>query len=501
VIAARAVTVLLLGLGGLGGCSDGAAVGEACHRHSDCESTLQCTKSTCRPRCVRAPDCGDGYSCDEDGLCVAAHGGPGATCKSEVDCAPGLSCQIEVVDQNRIRSRCAAQNLGAPAGAGCVIDADCRNGTCALGRCADLCRVTRDCASGESCMSIPHVGADGTPFDGCLPSSGVLSWTIPPSSGEILLPVPNRAEHASLVISTAAPRAAGAVSVVSPSGRLLYKPCSSVLDVTCSEAEQHEQFFQNPIRHQRASGISVLALPSTSVAFETGAYRVRAMSFFGDDTPGPAPALTAVVRIAPASTLDLHFYFLDLDQHPCAAAFGNAKLDRTSAQVEAYFQDDFLDNLGDIFKEAGLDLGKVTYEDIDRPDLDGLEIGKASSLFKLGKYERGVNVFFVRNLSPIGIQAYGPSPGPGGLAGTAKSGIIVGLDTLCYRSWKQLARLTAHEIARYMGLYNNVEMGGKTDAILDSDTSPDNLMFYSELGGKALSPGQRDILRRSPVLR
>ena len=86
----------------------------------------------------------------------------------------------------------------------------------------------------------------------------------------------------------------------------------------------------------------------------------------------------------------------------------------------------------------------------------------------------------------------------------AGSGIVIGVDTLCYRSWQDLARLTAHEVARYMGLYDNVEIDPThTDPIHDNDAQDPstNLMFYSELGGYSLSPGQRDILTRSPVLR
>ncbi len=52
-----------------------------------------------------------------------------------------------------------------------------------------------------------------------------------------------------------------------------------------------------------------------------------------------------------------------------------------------------------------------------------------------------------------------------------------------------------------MGLYRNIDIGGQLDGIDDSDESSENLMFYSELGGAALSPGQREILHRSPVLR
>ena len=89
--------------------------------------------------------------------------------------------------------------------------------------------------------------------------------------------------------------------------------------------------------------------------------------------------------------------------------------------------------------------------------------------------------------------------------------IVIGLDTLCFRSWQQLARLTAHEIARYMGLSHNIELATDDmgmpyhDLIGDTPESGDettnNLMFFSELGGTDISPGQRDILTRSGVLR
>ena len=204
--------------------------------------------------------------------------------------------------------------------------------------------------------------------------------------------------------------------------------------------------------------------------------------------------------------LDLHFYFLDLDDHPCSAAFGDS-LTAATAQTAPFFQNDFLGMLRQVFAHGGVTLGAMTYEDLrDHPDLDGLDVNDAPSLLALGAHDGGINVFFVRTLSPVGLQALGPSPGPAGLAGTPGSGIVMGADTLCYRTWPQVARLTAHELARYMGLYDNVEIDDsdatpRRDPILDSDTSDANLMYFSELGGTDLSPGQRDILSRSPVLR
>ena len=87
----------------------------------------------------------------------------------------------------------------------------------------------------------------------------------------------------------------------------------------------------------------------------------------------------------------------------------------------------------------------------------------------------------------------------------------IGLDTLCYRSWTELARITTRELARYMGLYPNIEEEFvlpdltkpeiRRDPIVDSDDSSTNLMYNSELGGSELSDGQRFVLTRSPVLR
>jgi hypothetical protein len=210
--------------------------------------------------------------------------------------------------------------------------------------------------------------------------------------------------------------------------------------------------------------------------------------------------------------LVLHFYFLNLEDHPCAPAFGAAgMLDAAIANSSTFFQNDFLGKLRQVFAHGGVALGTLSYEDCcaddsgviqAHPDLDGLDIANAGALLALGKHRSGVNVFFVRSLAPVGLQAFGPNPGPAGLAGTAQSGLIISLDTLCYRSWNDLARLTAHELARYMGLYDNVELDpSQRDPISDSDGSSENLMFYSEFGGAELSQGQHDILSRSPVLR
>lgn len=489
----------------LAGCPGGdGAIGDHCSDRGDCSSSLQCVASSCVPKCGRATDCGDGYSCDKDGICHAATGQLGDACDSEVDCAAGLACELDgsaTDGANHLLASCAAENAGSPAGSTCATDTDCRNGTCALGHCVDLCNNTLDCSEGTSCVGIPRVEADGKVFEGCLQTHGVLRWTLPVHgpSDIVALPIPTSARSVAVTFSVEDPdQMVGATQITTP------RPENQVI-FTWNATDPSAYYANTMLRHKLELAQSVLEMPSTpDLGLQSGMYTLEVESQRLGGGPGTAtPSATAVIKLDTSAILDLHFYFLDFDEHPCSDKFENGKLDATTASTAGFFQSDFLGMLrGVLTNNGGLKLGAITYEDLrNHPDLDALDLANAPALLALGAHDVGVNVFFVRSLSPVGLQAYAPSPGPAGLAGTRGSGVVIGLDTLCYRSWQEVARLTAHEIARYMGLYDNVEIDQNVDPILDSDTSSSNLMFYSELGGTDLSNGQRDILSRSPVLR
>jgi hypothetical protein len=507
------------------GCTGGGRVGDACGGNDDCADALQCLNRSCVPRCDRAPECGDGFSCDARRLCEPAPFGPGHGCESEVDCMAGLTCQTSGALDNmgKLVASCNTEVKGRPPGAECSDDTDCHVGNCALGHCVQLCRFLKDCAETTSCMRIPHPVTTSATFGGCLPSEGALTWTIPMNSPseEILLPFPDKARSAELVMTIDDPnQKVGAVSVLAPNtDRIYHLPCSPQVpsDPPCDADRSLDEYYKNAVRHRPAFGQSVLLIPSGSAApAGPGVYRVKVSSFRANDLPGSAiPQVTAVVQLTPERTmkLDLHFFFLGLADHPCAAMMDGQTLDAATAKDAPYFQDQYVGELRTILFKAGNDGGigidQRTYEDIpDHPELDGLDVAEAGDLFRLGKYATGINIFFVRSLSPIGLQAYGPNPGPAGLAGTRQSGIVVALDTLCYRDWQVLARITAHEIARYMGLYHNVELEvaqhpAWRDLINDNDNNDprDNLMFFSELGRALLTSDQRKLLMRSAVLR
>jgi hypothetical protein len=108
----------------------------------------------------------------------------------------------------------------------------------------------------------------------------------------------------------------------------------------------------------------------------------------------------------------------------------------------------------------------------------------------------------VRAIAPAGVQAIvAGTPGPPRTPGSRASGLAIGADTLCYRDWPALARITAHAVARQMGLYYNRAPDGHLDAVPDSDDSSANLMFFGDLGGAALSAQQSEVLRRYPGLK
>jgi hypothetical protein len=507
------ITVLAVTLPGCPG-GDGS-IGDSCASQSACRSDLQCFRDVCTERCDRAPECGDGYRCEENGVCSAATGQVGDACESEVDCGIGLACQVEgtaTTDSGYLQASCAPETAGRPASATCVSDEDCRNGTCDLGHCIDLCRDTIDCSAGTSCTGIPRIASNGLRYRGCLQSRGSLSWPIDVGGTNemVSLPIPESARGVSVHFSVEdGNQKVGASFVTSPEN-------ATLLDGSLG-------YYENPwIRHRPDYGDSVLAMPVSPMSpVEAGVYNVRVRSLrrgpdlMGNitDVPGTAiPSMTAVIKLDPNAVLDLHFHFLDLADHPCRQTFGGT-LDATNAgSPESLFQSVFLVQLRQLIAKGGIGLGSLTYTDLrDHADLDGLDATNASSLLALGTYTNGINVFFVRTLSPVGLQALAPNPGPAGVAGSRQSGVIIGLDTLCYRSWNELARITTRELARYMGLYPNYEEEFMAidpvspvphrDPIMDSDDSSTNLMFNSELAGSELSDGQRFVLTRSPVLR
>jgi hypothetical protein len=282
----------------------------------------------------------------------------------------------------------------------------------------------------------------------------------------------------------------GALSVHAPSGQRWYR-------APLNEGE----FFDNLVRHTPRERRSFLELPgSPDLDFGPGAYPITVSSFRVLDQPGTAtPTVWATIKLDDGDLLDLRFVFLDLDDHACQAAMGGP-LDALRAE-EAPFQD-YLTSLGQLLARAGIDLRQSSFIDLrDRPEFDSLTAAELPQLLAAGPAGPALNIYFVRTIEPIGTAALIEStPGAPLDVGSGPGGVAIALDTLCYRPWTTLARITGHAIARHLGLARNREPGGELDTLADTDGSTGNLMFYSELGGSDLTVGQREVLSASPVL-
>ena len=486
-------SMLVLGCGG-----GGASVGEDCATLADCASGLQCLDHTCRPGCLANIDCGDGRIC-EDHVCRLVESAIGDACASEWACGPAQTCRLPPTFVANVGTCQADPGAGAVVGEACMADTDCRVGACALGRCTELCTDSSECLRGFLCTGIPRVSPDASAalgsFRGCLPSRANLVFDIPlraVTNQTVVVPVVDSATSMVLVATSEdATDEVGVTRVVDPENRVVF-------------TNDPAQYFTAPLRHRPQLGVAVLQIPSTTaVVLEAGVYTF--------DVVGPGPGrgaldghrLRIIEKLGRGATLDLHFHFADLADHPCLP--DEAVLDANAAASDPAFQTEFLGGLRAIFGPANIALGSVTYEPTDAPvELAGLPTERSGELFATSKHPDGISVFLVRTLSPAGLEAWvGGTPGAP-LPGTGASGIAISMAALCHDpSWEHLARVTAHALSRHLGLYRNREPDPETalDPLVDSPTSEDNLMYWGENGGTALSFEQREILRQSPVLR
>jgi hypothetical protein len=483
------------------GCNGGRGAGAACDAHSQCADAYQCLEDICVPRCDSNSECGDGYQCSSKGICELVISAIGDPCASEWECGLGQGCVLDALLQDSgqvLAATCQLQGTGGNVGALCEVDEDCHNSLCTLGHCSQVCAVNEDCPLGNRCALIPRFTlAEPALFYGCLQSTGVLEHRIPMTEPVETLPVFVPSDTHSLAIVSSVDddlHLVGATRVVDPNGKLLFNGDSSP-----------EQLVANRIRYIRQKRISTMLIPNSDnpeVKLQTGIYQVRmeaALPPFGEGNA--IPEVSVFYKMDTGRVLDLHFYFLDLSDHPCNDEFGVDTLNASSAALSTGFQNEYLAELQDIFAEANINTGTIRYSDIDRADLDGIVDNDLADLLPLATNDTGLAIFFVRSLSPDGVQALiGGVPGPP-QPGTSASGVAISADTLCYRDWTKLARVTAHSMASQMGLWNNRDPEGIPDPISDTDGDTDNLMFFGEFGGTTLSAGQKDVLGRFPGLR
>jgi hypothetical protein len=522
-----------------GGLPDGACTrndcgacpaGSACHAlgeedycfksctPGECRPGYQCFEGVCLPSCSQDSDCGTGNECAGGacrkkqpvvtGTCTQDSQCPSRVClvpekQCSRECAASSDCGSDVCSirdaldatgvVTSVRRVCLKAQPGAGVGGPCKAGKDCLSSFCHLGRCTEIC-TDGSCPGGLACVPSQHP----LPFDKvvpvsvCLPPKETLVFSPDGLEPQFLtsIPVPGHTVSFSIVASAADARNLPViVELRAPDRTPLYQT-----------PRGQEDFYKQPIRHYPRNHVSTMLVPNTpSVALQrTGLYRYQTGVYNEGGQYVGRPNLRLFYKLAPGGavsqgTLNLNFYVAGMGGHPC----GNTDAASAPNDLKAS-----IDTVRRIYAKAHVTLGKITFQNMTRPDLqriDGQDEAALARLFQssAGQTQPAINIFLVRSLSPQGLLGVaGGIPGPP-LHGTSHSGVVATFEARCHQV---LGNVIAHELGHYLGLFHNIEQDGHQDPIVDSTTSAQNLMYWNEQGGEELSSGQGYVMRNNAVV-
>lgn len=343
----------------------------------------------------------------------------------------------------------------------------------------------------------------------------------------------------------------GAVSVAvlldgAPSGALVLADT-----ITNPSGEVLADFWDDApdqLRVDANDGLYITFIPNNpDVNLDAGDWKI---SYYTDASAPWKGSPLLVTKSSPATTkkMDLNLFFVDVPGLSADDAKNNADFQKILADVET------------VLDQAGISFGEISYEDVTGDDADkygvvDLNNGELPGLFKLsaGKSNNAMNLFFVADLTDgsdfVQLGQAGGVPGPPGIHGTTRSGLVVNLasfvaaaddaDLLAAAS-NDASLIIAHEGCHYLGLFHTTEKNGAAlkegtngyDPIADTPECPDsadtsgngllgakecgesggggNLMFWSppnELSDnpptfptRTLTAGQIAILVKNPLI-
>ena len=240
-----------------------------------------------------------------------------------------------------------------------------------------------------------------------------------------------------------------------------------------------------------------------ALALSAGTWKVRLKRFSGTDADA---TLKITVERRPGGsgsvgTLDLNVFFSPALTPDAAGAANNGDLQ------------DILSRVDDLYAQQGIAIGQVDYYDVADATYDDVTQAEFPELLKLSSTaaKPRVNYFFVRTAIGGGVLGIAAKIGGGTANGTAHSGVMgLWIEAPSASQRDLVARVMAHEMGHFLGLFHTTESSGAVDFIDDTTACPASgctnatekyLMHWQAINGATvLTNGQGLVLRGHPLV-
>ncbi len=174
---------------------------------------------------------------------------------------------------------------------------------------------------------------------------------------------------------------------------------------------------------------------------------------------------------------------------------------------------DILSRVDDLYAQQGIALGSIDFYDVASATYDDVTEAEFPGLLQLSSAAATprMNYFFVRTAIGGGVLGIAAKIGGGTENGTAYSGVMgLWIENPSASQRDLVARVMAHEMGHFLGLFHTTESDGTVDFVDDTTACPATgctdptekyLMHWQAISGATvITDGQGSVLRGHPLV-